>query len=54
MPWVGFERTIPAVERTKAIHALDRTATVIGTKSNNGENKSTRNFSDDGDCYCYH
>jgi hypothetical protein len=30
MPWVGFEPTIPAFERAKAIHALDRAATVIG------------------------
>jgi hypothetical protein len=30
MPWVGFELTIPAFEREKTIHALDRAATVIG------------------------
>jgi hypothetical protein len=29
MPWVGFESTIPALERTKTVHALDRAATVI-------------------------
>jgi hypothetical protein len=28
MPWVGFEPTIPAFERVKTVHALDRTATV--------------------------
>jgi hypothetical protein len=28
--WVGFEHTIPAFERTKTVHALDRAATVIG------------------------
>jgi hypothetical protein len=28
MPWVGFEPTIPASERAKAVHALDRSATV--------------------------
>jgi hypothetical protein len=31
MPWVGFEPTIPVVERAKPINALDRKATVIGT-----------------------
>jgi hypothetical protein len=30
MPSVGFERTIPAFERTKTFHALDCEATVIG------------------------
>jgi hypothetical protein len=30
MPWVGFEPTIPAFERAKTFHALDRVATVIG------------------------
>jgi hypothetical protein len=30
MPWVGFETTIPAFERAKTIHALDREATVTG------------------------
>jgi hypothetical protein len=30
MPWVGFESTIPASERAKTVHALDRAATVIG------------------------
>jgi hypothetical protein len=29
MPWVGFEPTIPALERAKAVHALDRAATVM-------------------------
>jgi hypothetical protein len=28
MLWVGFERTIPASERAKAVHTLDRSATV--------------------------
>jgi hypothetical protein len=32
MPRVGFERTIPAFERAKTVHALDRAATVIGTE----------------------
>jgi hypothetical protein len=32
MPEVGFEPTIPAFERTKTVHVLDRTATVIGLK----------------------
>jgi hypothetical protein len=30
MPRVGFELTVPVSERAKAVHALDRTATVIG------------------------
>jgi hypothetical protein len=31
MPQVGFELTIPAFERAKTVHALDRAATVIGS-----------------------
>jgi hypothetical protein len=30
MPRMGFEPTIPMYERAKTVHALDRTATVIG------------------------
>jgi hypothetical protein len=30
MPPVGFEPTIPAFERVKTVHALDRAATVTG------------------------
>jgi hypothetical protein len=30
MPLVGFEPTTPESERAKAVHALDRAATVIG------------------------
>jgi hypothetical protein len=30
MPWMGFEPTIPAPERAKTSHALDRSATVTG------------------------
>jgi hypothetical protein len=30
MPRVGFEPTIPAFERAKTVHALDRAVTVIG------------------------
>jgi hypothetical protein len=29
MPRVGFEATIPAFQRAKTVHALDRAATVI-------------------------
>jgi hypothetical protein len=29
LPWVGFELTIPAFERAKAVHDLDRAATVV-------------------------
>jgi hypothetical protein len=31
MPCVGFEPTIPAFERAKTVHALDRATTAIGT-----------------------
>jgi hypothetical protein len=30
MPWVEFEITIPASERVKTVHVLDRAATVFG------------------------
>jgi hypothetical protein len=30
MIWVEFEPTIPASERVKTVHALDRAATVAG------------------------
>jgi hypothetical protein len=30
MPGVGLEPTVPAFERAKTVHALDRAATVIG------------------------
>jgi hypothetical protein len=30
MPWVGFELTIPVLERAKTVNALDRAGTVIG------------------------
>jgi hypothetical protein len=30
MPWVKIEPTIPAFEREKEIHSLDRAANVIG------------------------
>jgi hypothetical protein len=33
MPWVTFEPTIPASKRAKTVHALDRSATVIGFES---------------------
>jgi hypothetical protein len=32
IPWVGFENTIPAFERAKTVHTLDRAATVISHK----------------------
>jgi hypothetical protein len=34
MPGVRFERTIPAFERAKTVHGLDRAATVIGRSAN--------------------
>jgi hypothetical protein len=33
MPWVGFDPTIPASERVKTVHALDRSATVTGIQT---------------------
>jgi hypothetical protein len=33
MAWVGLEPTIPAPERAKTVHALDRSATVTGRKA---------------------
>jgi hypothetical protein len=30
MPWMGFEPTIPASERERTVHVLDRAATVTG------------------------
>jgi hypothetical protein len=35
MPLVEFEHTIPASEQAKAVHALDRSATVTGGLSHN-------------------
>jgi hypothetical protein len=32
MPFVGFEPTIPASERAKTVHVLDRSATVTGNE----------------------
>jgi hypothetical protein len=32
MPRVGFEPTIPAFERAKTVHAIDRATTVIDGK----------------------
>jgi hypothetical protein len=36
MRCVGFEPTIPASERAKTVHALDRSATVTGLKNDYG------------------
>jgi hypothetical protein len=30
MTWAGFEPTIPVFEGAKTVHALDRSATVMG------------------------
>jgi hypothetical protein len=32
MLWLGFEPTIPAFERAKTVHALDREANVMGSE----------------------
>jgi hypothetical protein len=40
MPWVEFEPTVPASERAKTVHALDRSATVTG-HTMHGENQLT-------------
>jgi hypothetical protein len=34
MPCLAFEPTIPASERAKAVHVLDRSATVTGYRDN--------------------
>jgi hypothetical protein len=34
MPRVGFEPMIPASERAKTVHVLDRSATVTGDEEN--------------------
>jgi hypothetical protein len=36
MPLAGFEPTIPVFEKAKTLHALDRTASVIGKLILNG------------------
>jgi hypothetical protein len=38
---VGFESTIPAFERAKTVHALDRAAAVTGSKEYGKENTFT-------------
>jgi hypothetical protein len=38
MPQVRFERTIPAFERAKTVHALDRALTMIGLVFIDGPN----------------
>jgi hypothetical protein len=38
MPWVGFEPTILASERAKAVHDLECATTVIGTPAITGNN----------------
>jgi hypothetical protein len=45
IPWVGFEPTIPAFEREKTAHALDRAATVLGHYISSGSNENTWNES---------
>jgi hypothetical protein len=42
MPWVGLEPTIPAFESAKTVHALDRTAIVIGAEINATSNLYSR------------
>jgi hypothetical protein len=47
MPWVGFEPTIPASERAKTVHVLDRSVTITGKDNisiyeSRGRSKETR------------
>jgi hypothetical protein len=42
MPLVGFEPKIPASEREKTVHALDRAATVTGTVLYEADNNDMR------------
>jgi hypothetical protein len=44
LPSVGFEPTIPASERARTVHALDRSATVTGNNNNNNNNNSIQFF----------
>jgi hypothetical protein len=44
MPCVGFERTIPASERAKTVHTLDRSATVTGSDNGYACIKLTLNY----------
>jgi hypothetical protein len=39
IPCVGFESTIPASERAKTVHALDRSATVTGSEGTTEQKK---------------
>jgi hypothetical protein len=41
MPQAGFEPRIAVIEREKAVHALDRAATVIG-RENTSDHKEPR------------
>jgi hypothetical protein len=41
MPCVGFEPTIPASERAKTVHVLDRSATVTGKYHGDSYDKLT-------------
>jgi hypothetical protein len=45
MPWVGFEPTIPAFERAKTVHALDRATTVTGCWKYSCVNESRISYS---------
>jgi hypothetical protein len=38
MPWVGFEPTIPVLEREKIFHALERAAIVVGSNGSMRQN----------------
>jgi hypothetical protein len=42
MPWVEFEPTVPASERVKTVHALDRSATVLTPFQISSENNVFR------------
>jgi hypothetical protein len=44
MPRVGFEPTIPVFKRTKAVHALERAITVLGTHHINDVKKKQNNL----------
>jgi hypothetical protein len=54
MPWVGFEPTIPASERAKAVHGLDRSVTLTGEmliREVNSQARSTWEYKDEnGSC----
>jgi hypothetical protein len=51
MPWAGFKPTIPASERAKTVHALDRAATVTNYLRRYSK-KSQHSIGNNGSSHC--